>query len=51
VVEEWRDVPGHEGAYQVSNVGSVRSLVFRNKQIERARVAELEREVARVKEQ
>lgn len=25
-VEEWRDVPGYEGAYQVSNLGQVRSL-------------------------
>lgn len=25
-MEEWKDVPGYEGFYQVSNLGSVRSL-------------------------
>lgn len=25
-IEEWKDVPGHEGSYQVSNKGRVRSL-------------------------
>lgn len=26
IMEEWRDVPGYEGYYQVSNLGQVRSL-------------------------
>lgn len=25
-IEEWRDIEGHEGLYQVSNLGNVRSL-------------------------
>lgn len=25
-MEEWRDIPGFEGAYQVSDLGRVRSL-------------------------
>ncbi|MDR0629047.1 MAG: NUMOD4 motif-containing HNH endonuclease [Treponema sp.] len=25
-MEEWRDIPGHEGLYQVSNKGRVKSL-------------------------
>lgn len=25
--EEWRDVVGYEGLYQVSNLGNVRSLI------------------------
>lgn len=26
--EEWKDIAGHEGKYQVSNLGNVRSLLF-----------------------
>ena len=26
ISEEWRDIPGYEGIYQVSNLGNVRSL-------------------------
>lgn len=26
MIEEWRDIPGYEGFYQVSNLGNVRSL-------------------------
>lgn len=29
--EIWKDVPGYEGLYQVSNLGNVRSLNYRNK--------------------
>lgn len=30
-MEEWRDVPGYEGRYQVSNLGSVKSLNYLKK--------------------
>jgi len=29
-MEEWRDVPGYEGKYQVSNYGKVKSLNYNN---------------------
>lgn len=29
-MEEWKDVKGYEGKYQVSNLGNVRSLNYRN---------------------
>ena len=29
--EIWKDIQGYEGLYQVSNLGNVRSLVFKNK--------------------
>lgn len=28
-VEEWKDIPGYEGLYQVSNLGRVKSLNYR----------------------
>ena len=27
-IEAWKDIPGYEGVYQVSNLGNVRSLKF-----------------------
>ena len=29
-MEEWKDVKGYEGLYQVSNLGNVRSLNYKN---------------------
>lgn len=29
MIEEWRDIPGYEGLYQVSNTGKVRSMNYR----------------------
>lgn len=31
--EEWRDIPGYEGRYQVSNYGHVRSLPYKRTQL------------------
>lgn len=33
--EVWRDIPGYEGLYQVSDCGNVRSLNYRNKRMVR----------------
>ena len=30
-MEVWKDIPGYEGLYQVSNLGNVRSLRYRNR--------------------
>lgn len=30
MIEEWRDVKGYEGLYQVSNFGEVKSILFKN---------------------
>lgn len=31
--EEWRDIPGYEGVYKVSNLGKVKSIKFKNERI------------------
>jgi len=36
--EEWRDIKGYEGLYQVSNVGNVRSLRFINNAVNKEQV-------------
>jgi len=33
LIEEFRDIPGYEGLYQVSNLGSVKSLKFNKERI------------------
>lgn len=33
-VEIWKDIPGYEGLYQVSNLGRIKSLNYRNKKKE-----------------
>lgn len=35
--EEWSPVPGHEGYYEVSDLGRVRSLRFKNRRVDKAR--------------
>lgn len=30
MMEVWKDIEGYEGKYQVSNIGNVRSLNWRN---------------------
>lgn len=37
-MEEWRDVKGYEGLYQVSNYGKVRCIMFRNNIIEKKQI-------------
>ena len=34
-LETWRDIPGYEGLYQVSSLGRVRSLKYRQKDMTR----------------
>lgn len=34
MIEIWKDIPGYEGLYQVSNLGRIKSILFRNRQIE-----------------
>lgn len=41
MTEEWRDIDGYNGFYQVSNTGKVRSMVFRNNQAFIQRIKEL----------
>ena len=36
-IEIWKDIKGYEGLYQVSNIGNVRSLMFRNNKIKKKR--------------
>ena len=37
-IEEWRDIPGYEGLYQVSNTGKVKSLHFNRNKIINQRI-------------
>lgn len=33
-MEEWRDIPGYEGLYQVSNLGQVRKMLIRKSHLD-----------------
>ena len=37
-MEEWRDVKGYEGLYQVSNYGKVRHMMFKNNIVEKKQI-------------
>ena len=39
--EIWKDIVGFEGVYQVSNLGNVRRIIFRNKQVTKAQVTRM----------
>lgn len=38
IKEVWKDIKGFEGMYQVSNMGNVRSLMFRNNVCQKSRI-------------
>lgn len=41
--EEWRDIEGYEGRYQVSNLGNVKSLNWHNEGYEKLMIPQLDR--------
>lgn len=36
--EIWKDIKEYEGLYQVSNLGNIRSISFRNRMVEKPRI-------------
>lgn len=43
--EIWKDIKGYEGLYQVSNLGNIRSLKFKNNIIEKERIRVLRQQL------
>ena len=41
-MEEWRDVVGYDGLYQVSDTGKVRSMYFKNNHVFKPRIKEMQ---------
>lgn len=44
-MEQWRDIPGYEGYYQVSDYGNVRSVLFVNNIVRKPRIKNLHKQV------
>ena len=41
MIEIWKDIPGYEGSYQVSNLGRVKTLSYNKTGIEKVMKAEI----------
>ena len=45
MMEIWKDIPGYENLYQVSNLGNIRRILFINNQVQKKKITIIKKQI------